>query len=101
MASKEEIFLMEQLKRQSPEGIKEWLLGNESMVALVMKHRKLIKAVLKMRPELRKQLAELTYEKVVENVCSVHPQLKDIFKDEKVRAKVESELATIKSILLS
>lgn len=101
MASKEENILINELRKQSPEAIKQWLHGNASMVDVVVKYKSAIKMVLAIKPELRKQIEELNYDRIVKNVCEVYPELRKTFEEKKVREKVEGELATIKRIILS
>jgi hypothetical protein len=96
---KEVNFLIEQLRKQSPDGIRAWLKSDESMIPVVSKHYKMIRMVLKMNPKLRKRLEELNFDMVKKNVCEVYPELEDDFNDQKVRIKVETEIQTIKRML--
>lgn len=95
-----EDFLVKELKKQDPEGIRKWLHGEESMVDLVIKHRKMLRMLLKLNKGLRERLERLNYDEVVKNVVEVYPELEQEFKDEKVRAKIESEIVMIKKLLL-
>jgi len=96
---KEIDFLIGELKKRSPEEVKAWLLGDESLVPLAVRYRFFIKGILAGSKELRERLKNLTYEEVKEEVCKVYPELVEVFNLDKVRVKVEAEILAIKQVL--
>lgn len=92
--------LLEQLRKQSPDAIRDWINGKGSMVDVAIKHRLLLRTILKMNRQLREKLEALDYEIVVKNICEVYPELEKELRTEKAKARIESEIIAIKKVLL-